>query len=49
MNADGVNCLPESRSPSYRDRDYFKDMDINAEQYEARQWIQSIVNTQNLW
>jgi predicted dehydrogenase len=33
----------ESHSPDFHDRDYFKDMDIIPEQYEARQWIQSIV------
>lgn len=33
----------ESLKPNYTDRDYFKDMNISPEQYEARQWIKSIV------
>ncbi len=33
----------ESYNPTPADRDYFKDSDMNAEQYEACQWIQSIV------
>ena len=32
----------ESYNPTCADRDYFKDLDVGAEQYEAYQWIKSI-------